>query len=163
MTQQKRIRKIPWRRAWQPTLVFLPGESHGQSLAGYSPWGHKESDTTERTHIQTEQIAKYWTRSVLFCFLSNWAHFSKLCLEFRYKTHKWVDTVPWTIEIFIVLWKTLDYMWNLWSASWKPHVSSEPWVCVTSKAFLNSKILQVTCHCKLMSNLYDSSLWLTTA
>ena len=32
------IRKIPWRRAWQPTPVFLPGESHGQrSLAGYSP------------------------------------------------------------------------------------------------------------------------------
>ena len=40
--------KIPWRRAWQPTPVFLPGKSHGQrSLAGYSPWGHKESDTTE--------------------------------------------------------------------------------------------------------------------
>ena len=32
------VGKIPWRRAWQPTLVFLPGESHGQrSLAGYSP------------------------------------------------------------------------------------------------------------------------------
>ena len=41
-------RKIPWRRKCQPTLVFLPGESHGQrSLVGYSPWGHKESDTTE--------------------------------------------------------------------------------------------------------------------
>ena len=40
--------KIPWSRKWQPTPVFLPGESHGQrSLAGYSPWGHKESDTTE--------------------------------------------------------------------------------------------------------------------
>ena len=36
------------RRAWQPTPVFLPGESHGQSsLAGCSPWGHKESDTTQ--------------------------------------------------------------------------------------------------------------------
>ena len=36
--------------AWQPTPVFLPGESHGQrTLAGYSPWGHKESDTTEVT------------------------------------------------------------------------------------------------------------------
>ena len=44
------VRKIPWRRAWQPTPVFLPGESHGQrSLVGYSPWGHKESDTTEAT------------------------------------------------------------------------------------------------------------------
>ena len=43
-----RVRKIPWRRAWQPTSVFLPGESHGQrSLVGYSPQGGKELDTTE--------------------------------------------------------------------------------------------------------------------
>ena len=42
------VGKIPWRRAWQPTPVFLPGESHRQrSLAGYSPWGCNESDTTE--------------------------------------------------------------------------------------------------------------------
>ena len=35
-------RKIPWRRKWQPTPVFLLGESHGQrSLVGYSPWGRK--------------------------------------------------------------------------------------------------------------------------
>ena len=34
------VRKIPWRRKWQPTPVFLPGKSHGQrSLGGYSPWG----------------------------------------------------------------------------------------------------------------------------
>ena len=40
--------KISWRREWQPTPVFWPGEFHGQrSLVGYSPWGHKESDTTE--------------------------------------------------------------------------------------------------------------------
>ena len=42
------VRKIPRRRKWQPTLVFLPGKSHGQrSLAGYSPWGLKELDMTE--------------------------------------------------------------------------------------------------------------------
>ena len=41
------IGKIPWRRAWQPTQVFLPRESQGQrSLADYSPWGHKELDMT---------------------------------------------------------------------------------------------------------------------
>ena len=40
---------IPWRRKWQSTPLFLPGESRGQrSLAGYSPWGHKKSDTTEQ-------------------------------------------------------------------------------------------------------------------
>ena len=41
--------EIPWRRKWQPTPVFLTGKSHEQrSLAGHSPWGGKESDTTER-------------------------------------------------------------------------------------------------------------------
>ena len=41
-----------WRRQWQPTPVLLPGKSHGRrSLAGCSPWGHKESDTTESPHI----------------------------------------------------------------------------------------------------------------
>ena len=40
--------KIPWRRAWQPTPVFLPGDSYGQrSLAGYSPQGCKDPDKTE--------------------------------------------------------------------------------------------------------------------
>ena len=50
------VGKIPWRRAWQPTPVFSPGESHGQrSLAGYSPWGRTESDMTKRalTHTYT--------------------------------------------------------------------------------------------------------------
>ena len=48
------VGKIPWRRKWQPTPVFLPGESCGQrSLAGYSPWAHKVLDTTERAHTHT--------------------------------------------------------------------------------------------------------------
>ena len=43
------IGKSPWRRAWQPTPVLLPGKSHGQrSLVGYSPWGRKESDMTDQ-------------------------------------------------------------------------------------------------------------------
>ena len=43
---------------WLPTPVFLPGESHGQrSLVGYSPWGHKELDTTERlTVLQRQEV-----------------------------------------------------------------------------------------------------------
>ena len=41
--------RFSWRRKWPPTPVFLPGESQGQrSLAGYRPWGHSESGTTER-------------------------------------------------------------------------------------------------------------------
>ena len=45
------VGKIAWRRKWQRTPAFLPGESHGQrSLAGYIPGGHKESDMTEHAH-----------------------------------------------------------------------------------------------------------------
>ena len=43
------VGKIPWRKKWKPTPVLLPGKFHGQrSLVGYSPWGHKEADMTER-------------------------------------------------------------------------------------------------------------------
>ena len=45
------VRKMPWRREWQPTPVFLPGKSPGQrSLVGYTPWGCKESYTTAQLH-----------------------------------------------------------------------------------------------------------------
>ena len=56
--------KMPWRRAWQPTPVFLPGESHGQrSLMGYSPRGGKELDTAE-----------WLTLAIHLCFF--WPHHS---------------------------------------------------------------------------------------
>ena len=51
------VEKTPWTRKWQPTSVFLPGESHKQrTLAGYSPWGRKEPDTTEHTRGPTGKI-----------------------------------------------------------------------------------------------------------
>ena len=47
------VRKIPWRREWQPATVFLPGDSHRQrSLVGYSLWGCKELDTTEQLTLR---------------------------------------------------------------------------------------------------------------
>ena len=50
--EQQRKWKLPKIRQWQPTPVLLPRKSHGQrSLGGYSPWGHEESDTTERLHF----------------------------------------------------------------------------------------------------------------
>ena len=55
------VGKIPCRRKWQSTPVLLPGKSHGQrSLVGYSPWGRKESDTTEQLHFTSlsRQVAK---------------------------------------------------------------------------------------------------------
>ena len=50
--------RFPWRRERLPTLVFLPGELHGQkSLAGYSPWGRKELDTTEQLSLALSSIS----------------------------------------------------------------------------------------------------------
>ena len=51
------VEKIPWRREWLPTPLFLPEEFHGQrSLAGYSPWGPKELDTTEQLCAMIEDF-----------------------------------------------------------------------------------------------------------
>ena len=61
------VGKIPWRREWLPTLVFLPGEFHGQrSLAGYSPWGCKKPDMTE------------W---LTLSLSSNWTHCTEISRE----------------------------------------------------------------------------------
>ena len=55
--------RFPWRWAWQPTPVFLPGESHGQrSLVGYGAWGRKESDTKNgvaKSRTQLKQLSKH--------------------------------------------------------------------------------------------------------
>ena len=80
------IRKIPWRREWQP----LPGKSHGQrSLAGYSPRGCKESDTTEYTHtMHAKPLKRIWQiiKMVIVCiatvvvFLETWGRHSSITL-----------------------------------------------------------------------------------
>ena len=60
--------KIPWRRKQLPTPVFLPGEFHGQrSLAGYSPRGREESDTTEWLSLFTYVMYKWSDTAKLFC------------------------------------------------------------------------------------------------
>ena len=58
---------IPWRRAWPPTPVCLPGKSHGwRNLAGYSPWDHKKSDTTELLHFITQLDFLYLENNLKF-------------------------------------------------------------------------------------------------
>ena len=62
---------ISWRRKWQPTPVFLPGELHCQrSLVGYTPWGHKGSDMTEQTH--TQQAMGHVLRCAMFKVTWGW-------------------------------------------------------------------------------------------
>ena len=111
------VGKIPWRRKWQPTPVFLPGKSHGQrSLAGCSPWGRKESDTTEWLHFHfhfRENVTKRnkWTifyPSVMkynLCLLhipwgfpdgaSGKGSTSQHMRNKRHVFSPWVGTIPW--------------------------------------------------------------------
>ena len=66
------VGKISWRRKWHPTPVFLPGKSHGwRNLVGYSPLGHKESDTTEQIHF-SHNDTKPQTQLELGLCKSNW-------------------------------------------------------------------------------------------
>ena len=77
------VRKIPWRRAWQPTPGLLPGESHEQrSRAGHSSWGHKELDTTEQRSTHTHKA-----RSTPLCGLAS----SDKLKAFREKSLKFAE------------------------------------------------------------------------
>ena len=59
------VGKMPWKREWLPTPVFLPGEFHGERiLAGYSPWGCKESDTTEQLTLSRVHLVSQLVLSV---------------------------------------------------------------------------------------------------
>jgi len=88
--------KIPWGRKWQSTLAFLPGKSQ-RSLAGYSPWGCKESDMTEQmtthTHIKHDIYVicafllvlstRFWSSTPHFLFLKKGIELIYMCdLEF---------------------------------------------------------------------------------
>ena len=68
-----------WRRKWQPTPVFLPGESQGQgSLVGCCLWGHTESDMTEATQQQKQQLQITYS-ALLFSLLKCFLYFSNEC------------------------------------------------------------------------------------
>ena len=95
------VGKIPWKRKRQPTSVLLPGKSHGQrSLAGYSPWGHKESDTTEWLHI----IVNSQTVIHESCF-QIWIH----VLDFLFKSWKQLLRIM-TTHFKPLLCKYLNYI-----------------------------------------------------
>ena len=93
------VGKIPWRRKWQPTPVLLPGKSHGwRSLEGYSPWGRKESDTTERLHFHfslslTPTICqklcqllctKFLVYIILYCIFTNSINYLRIQKGHKY-------------------------------------------------------------------------------
>ena len=81
------IGKIPWSRKWQPTPLFLPREFHEQrSLLGYSPWGCKESDTTEHAYMHNKKVHRIkYNQSVLHaCSWSLSCLFAHLCHNYYF-------------------------------------------------------------------------------
>ena len=65
------VGKIPWRREWQQTPVFLPRKSQGQRrLAGYSPWGHKKSDMTQQLNDTKVLTSIFYWQYIAFTFRS---------------------------------------------------------------------------------------------
>ena len=96
------VRKIPWRREWQLTPVFLPREFRGKrSLAGYSLWGCKESDMTERLTLSLSQQFSPELSNIVFLFVGHLWTFIQIYLPLRIM----MDDMSW--------WPTLDTMVNL--------------------------------------------------
>ena len=93
------VEKIPWRREWQSTPAFLPGESHGQrSLVGYSPWSHKDSDTPEwltHTHAQRPFLFPF----LLYFWWRNGKESTCQCRRWKRRGfHSWIGKIPWRRE-----------------------------------------------------------------
>ena len=86
------VRKIPWRRKWQPIPVFLLGKSHGQrNLEGYSPWGCKESDVTEHRaqyHISPHDLPG-WRISLWNTVCNPSLHFVYVCVAWLRALNSW--------------------------------------------------------------------------
>ena len=106
------VGKIPWRRAWQHTLVFLLGESHGQrSLVGYySPWGRKESDTIEWL---TQARSSLWHLEALH----------KIIMSLSFKPVCWVGSSATYSRAFLVALTVKNppamQETQVWSLSWE--------------------------------------------
>ena len=122
---------LPWRRKWHPTLVFLPGESQEQrSLVGYSPWCHKELDTTEwLTHSLPHFIlfllypaTNLYTPDYFWIFFFLWTDFQVsrglMCLS----------TPPAGLSLFILPTSPpplphLFHLWTVWNQAWASSLS----------------------------------------
>ena len=114
------VRKIPWKRAWLPTPVFLPVKSHGlRSLVGYSPCGCKELDTAEATEHACMQ------RSKLICYI---------CINNCFKNIFWKCIFP-KIHFSHNIWKFTSIIFQVFLCAWvlfsvslrfSPYVNSIP-------------------------------------
>ena len=109
--------KIPWRKKWQPTPIFLPGKSHEQrSLMSYSPWGCKESDTTEGLSIHTQHLLSALSTLITLLYLSSSQQFWNRALNSS-------NTVRRKVSVRQARWSH-DYrsVWPqcCWLSPWRP-------------------------------------------
>ena len=99
------VGKIPWRRDWLPTPVFLPGEFHGQrSMAGYNPWGFKELGMTEQLTVSPHQ------------------HFHKQrcgTLTRKRNTPFWQDFLSWHVYYGLLPWRNILRQYKIHSEDFK--------------------------------------------
>ena len=106
---------LPWRRNWQPAPVFLPRESHGQrSLAGYNPWGHKESDTTKQlTHTHTHTHKALTLSSLVFIFLS-FCHFDWVSSTALSSSNRRSASSSLLLKLPSVFFNSVTVLFSLW-------------------------------------------------
>ena len=108
--------RIPWRRKWQPTPVFLPGKPHERrSLVGYSPWGLKESDTTEQLHFLSLSTSRFFPK---------WQ--SRLCPGMTFHLNVWMrecllsNSLTWLLarcNFSTLLDEGIHFLTNHWLVS----------------------------------------------
>ena len=109
------VRKITGSNKWQPTLVFLPEKFHGQkSLVGYSSWGHKELDMTERLSIHTRfRHLKFIQDWINYLLLSTFLH---LWISVTKMTHH--NSIPLShLPNIVKLWISVNFISQLNSIS----------------------------------------------
>ena len=125
--RRKRLRfdpwvgKILWIRTWQPIPVFLSGESHGQrTLEGYSPGGHKKSDTTATTNIHTYRKLRnlYFQYTSLLMMSDNSGSLVLISLWFSQKMTDFLRQIPWKLRKPQLLISTTGFL-QPWEGFWE--------------------------------------------
>ena len=108
------IGKIPWRRKWQPTPVFLPGESHGQrKLAGYSPWGRKSRTRLSEFHYtichSDYLIAVFFLMNIEVIDI-NFKNSKNLSLRC---SHLYLMKCHFTVSLYAMIYFIQKEVWNV--------------------------------------------------
>ena len=135
------VRKIPWRRKWQPTPVLLPEKFHEwRSLVGYSPRGRKELDTTEGLHFHFSGRSD-WEQNIQSIFPEGrWAKgFGKMCSSLGSPStnlQEWVTCSSWDGPMWVAVPPTFPHSKRL------DPTARKQWVLSTLQGLVNLMLNQ---------------------